>query len=314
MLNISEWNLYSTPLPSKLAVVPTCIMAYILGSNMVVLNVFRRWSKPLQIQHFFMVALAFADLMTLLPYIVALVILIRGRVWLTVSQCNWLGIAMSLTLETTACIHSLMCIEKCASVLKPIEHRIFSFRSCSKPLVIAAAFGCFATPFAFNIFFLHHHVIYFIFDPFGPTCTIGSSLQTMIAIGIAFMYLPLAIQMITHALIIGRLIRLKGVNRTRALRASKTVFLTVGVYYLCWAPVAAQFVWISGWDGHPPGWFVFTAVQILQMNSGMSLLIYSVSLPHFHIFKRFNQPVISVVSTDEALRKQATSIEHSINL
>ena len=289
--NSSNGNLHRTTLSGNLAIIPICIIIFILASNVTVLCVFSRWSKQLQIQHYFMVGLAFADLMTIPPYIVSLIILIRGELWLTNHQCNWLGIAMTMTIEATACIHSLMCIEKCASVLKPIEHKICSSRRSSKLVAIGEVLGCCLAPLVFNLILLHSNKIYFVFDPFAPTCTIGSSIDILLTVGVAFMFLPMLIQIFTHALIIAKLFKLTGVSRARAFRASKTIFMTVGIYYLCWAPVASQFIWIAGGKSNPPGWFVFVSLQILQMNSGMSLVIYVVTLPHFKVFKRLSNRV-----------------------
>lgn len=314
------WIQYRTPLQAELAVIPIVVNLFILGSNIAVLDTFRRRFRQLHNQHYFMVGLAVADLMTLIWASVSLTILLQGEIWLKPLHCNILGIEMTRTIETTTCLHMAMSIEKCIAITNPVAHRSFSMRNDSKAIILSVIAFSFIFPAVYSIALLSSDIIYFVFDPFTVACTIGSSMQILLSVGTVFMFLPLATQLVTHIIMYDRVRRMRGLNKKRNIRAIKTVVLTVGLYWLCWAPLVIQFVWIASGYKDPPGWFVFTCIQMLHLNGGASIIIYSVSLPEFKLRKAVQRKpttnpaitVSSIATTVPIPQECNNNLEHQI--
>lgn len=65
------------------------------------------------------------------------------------------------------------------------------------------------------------------------------------------------------------------------LRAIRTISLTLGIYYCCWSPLIIQTIWNSLPGVESPVWFDAVTVNMMVANSGMSFIIYSITLPLF---------------------------------
>lgn len=264
-----------------MAVIPLVVILLIFINNLIVLVTFKRMKK-LQIQHHFMIGLAVADLLTSIPYIISLNTLLRGHITITENQCNALAIWFSQTFQTTACIHSVMCIEKCVSVFNPLAHRSFRNNTkISRPVGVGVLISCFALPVLLNVVLLYSMVVRFEFISHAPTCIFAEDTYTMAVEGCCFVFIPMLIQLGTNIPMVIKAMQMRGTTRRRTVRAMKTVTLTVGVYYVCYIPAVVEILWVLIFHTRPAGILEFLALQAIMLNSTMSLVIYSYSLPKF---------------------------------
>lgn len=112
-------------------------------------------------------------------------------------------------------------------------------------------------------------------------CVVSAESHGFIIVGFLFAFIPLIIQFVTHVLMLCVVRNVRGSNRKNAIRAMKTVLLTVGTYFLCWVPTAVYFILNLLPNTKPASWFIFMTGEILLFNSGMGCIIYTASLPMF---------------------------------
>lgn len=280
----TNWTSYQTDLPAGISVVAIIIEIFILINVILVLFVFRRMRR-LRMQHYFMVGLTFADLMTLIPHGLSAAILLNGSVILTKTLCDGIGLVWTMTFEVTACIHSIMCIEKCLSVISPLRHRNFTKTRISKLVSGASLTACFLFPCLFNIAMIHLDVVQFEFKKCIPSCSLtndGGAPSYEVTASV-FILLPFVIQLVTHAIMFRMMSRMRAIKRKKIAQAKRTLLLTVIVYYFCWLPTLIQMAWVAVSDADPPDLVTFVSAQLLMANSGVSSVIYMTTLPDFKV-------------------------------
>lgn len=282
-----NWTQYQTDLPKEQAAVTILNSLFIFINNVLVLLTFSRM-RALQLQHYLMVGLCVADLTNLVPEATSTVIMLRGSIWLTKGLCDTLGMAFSVSLSTTSYIHSVMMIDKCLSIVSPLWHRnIVTLDKYKRTVPVLSLLSCFLLPVASGLILLHTGLIEFRFHSFFPNCMLEAQNVDMTGFSIAvsqFVFLPVAIQITTTALILSRIKKMRVTNRKRTFKAMKTLGLTVGLYMVCLVPMAAVAAWLvlSPFPG-PPQTLSFAAVQFHMANSGMNYAIYLFSLPNFKL-------------------------------
>lgn len=280
-----NWSLYYPSLPTPLGVLYILILLFILVANFLVIITFKRM-RNLQIQHYFMMGLCAADLITALNPCVSASILFSGRVWLTDGLCNVLGLLLSVTLEITVLLHCALFIEKCISVRMPLWHRKVS-QSANRTLLIGGTLStCFLMPTCVTTFLAFYDLSIFEFYPDITTCfmSLNSNWVPGILTIMLFCFFPLIIQVTSSVLIVQTIRSMRAATKKRTIRAARTLATTVGLFYICWMPSIVILVWeISTLDYGVPDWFQFFAYQIITVNSGMSVIIYSLTLPGFSL-------------------------------
>lgn len=276
----STWRLHFSKLPRGLSVVPISVSLFILINNIVILSVFKRM-RILKLHHYFMIGLSLADILTLAPYSVITVTMANGSLWLTQDLCDVLGLMLITSLQATSWIHSAMCIEKCVSVTMPVVHHTLSTKKYILQKVVLVIVICFAVPIVSCLKFLHMEMLHITFYAYIPGCTFIRNTWLYVVQGSLFVAFPMVIQLLTHAVMLHKVMTLSKTNRKRKLRAMSTVTLTVGIYYACWMPLVVQVIWNS-FKPSPP-WFDVVPTHILVANSGMSLIIYVISLQEFKL-------------------------------
>ena len=271
---------YISALPPELSVVPAAVFIFILVSNILVLVVFSRMKK-LQLQHYFMIGLAMADVLSLVPVGCMVMTIVNGRVTLDPAGFAVLGFIFALPIGTTSWIHSAMSIERCISIHMPMRHRSCTLYA-AKQIAASVISLCFLLPVVLDITFYYTGVLRLFFNPYIAHVVFAKAPLFYATRGLLFILLPLAIQLITHIFIIRKILTLRSSNRKKIIRAVKTVATTVGLYYLCWSPVIVEAIWSAlPYAAPPPKWIAFLIYTVLFSNSGMSFVIYFLHLPKF---------------------------------
>ena len=282
-MNSSVWTLHYPSLPAASALLPIMIAIAILINNVLVLMTFKKMTG-LQIQHYFMIGLTIADLMTVLPVSVTSFILLSRKIWLTNHLCAMLGISLNVAIEMTTLMHTAMSAEKCLAISSPLRHRSLSHSKWFRRSTIMSIAFCFLFPAIFNFSLFFANLVRFIFSSAITTCVTDQSnnIISTLCIGVMFTFLPMIMQIITQVYMLVKVKKQRGVTRKQTIKAIKTVVLTVGVYWLFWLPVACQ-LGFALFGSLPPGWYRFLALQIVQANSATSYIIYYTSLPNFKL-------------------------------
>ena len=125
--------------------VPLTISLLIVISNTLVFIKFKR-TRKLQAQHYFMIGLAVADMMTLIPYSQVTAAIAHGSVVTSKEACCWFGVFTIITIGITMWLHSIMSIKKCLPVCKPICHRSITKHKYFQRAVIGIIADCFLVP------------------------------------------------------------------------------------------------------------------------------------------------------------------------
>ena len=176
-------------------------------------------------------------------------------------------------------MHSVLCIEKCYSIVRPIAHRTFALKPSSTRQIIGGLAVCFLGQVAiFSSLGLSSAVE----AKFSQSTTFRTFLvdMTSLAINGFVLYIPLVIEIVTHALMIRQIkMSISTRQRKKLLRAMKTVVFTVSVYYVCNIPGVLTIAWIL--VGNPPPSVAFASMQFLMTNSFVNIFIYSFSNPRF---------------------------------
>lgn len=284
LLNNSTWTLHTSLLPTVIRVLQCVIFLLILVNNILVLTIFRK-IKNKQTQHHFMIGLSFADLLTLLPYSTVIYTSLNGSIWLISELCDMIGIVFMASTSITSWIHSAMCVEKCFSILQPVKHRKFINSKGSLYFTVGSLIFFFSFPFALSITLTHLGVKRIFFSPYVCCLAFDLDVVAMAVWGTLFLFMPMAIQIVTHILIL-RVARANSrIRKARGLRSNlkvmKAVFLTLGLYYCCWLPLIVGVILDTIPGFKSPVWYEAVRVNTLVANSGMSFFIYASQLRIF---------------------------------
>ena len=140
-INPSKWTHYEVISPTGLAglaVSNAIIYTAIFISNSLILATFSKMKKKSLHQHL-MICLAIVDLLTIPAQVPTMVALWKRHIWLTDDLCKVLAIANNATLAATAWLHIAICIEKCCSILMPLQHKLFLTRYKSSFIAMTIA-------------------------------------------------------------------------------------------------------------------------------------------------------------------------------
>ena len=276
--------LYQVALTPYVAIVCVAMNIFILISNTLVIVTFRKF-KNLKVQHYYMLALVGTDLTVFIQNSALATILIKQDITLTTPVCVILGSLAAFAANMTAMVHTCLSIDRWISVVYPIKYRNFvnSRNSRKFTVVVLVAIQVGQGLQQFVVWYFRQ--ISYYFDPYVPYCIADYGDKGGAGLIMALLMacvLPCLIELTLNAHIIHKIRRMRSTTRARTLKAVRTVFVTLGAYYLCWIPIGVRTVWdfISP-HVNPPGWFNFLAVQVVILNSGMSGVIYYCTLPNF---------------------------------
>ena len=108
------------------AEIPSMICVSILISNIIILVTFSRMRNR-RLQDLITACLSVVDLLTTIPLTISIVgLLVGSAVTLNHTVCNLWAVALHSCIGTTGWMHSVLCIEKCYSIVRPIAHRTFA--------------------------------------------------------------------------------------------------------------------------------------------------------------------------------------------
>ena len=275
------WIRHKVQLSSMYAAIPMTISILILISNTLILVTLARVKKR-RLQDLFLLGLSIGDLLTSIPVASNAVCLLTGFATLNQSVCNLWATALHSCVGTTFCIHSAICLEKCYSIVKPVEHRAFEAVPDSTRKVTCGVFVAFLLPwtvfftlsfageiraeFSTTLAFCHFMVAFTATSVIG--CLIG---------------VPLVIELVTHAVILHRVKTriLSSQQRKKIFKAMKTVVLTVGIFYVCNVPSFILSFCEMIMKTEFSDMALFAVTQVIMANSFMNYFIYFSSVPRF---------------------------------
>ena len=285
--NMSALNVSLTELTLRVSTASQSMLpASIIGSVLILVNnllniATLKSMRRLQMQHYFMFSLAIADLFTLIPYIVFLKTIAAGKIWLSELYCTMLGTCSMVSVGATTWIHSAMSLERCISVLKPIEHMKFVRSGYSGLVTIGIIVCCIALPSIYSLILLFCGAMKYEFFPPLGYCKFGDDFVTLISVGIGYMAIPMIIEMLTHVLILNRMRKLIGADKAKLLKAVRTIGVTLGCYYLCWTPMSLVMMWDMMEPNGTPELLRLFATDLVFWNSFASLPIYLSCMERF---------------------------------
>lgn len=280
---MAGWVLYKTPLHPALAAVCLAVHLNILITNILVIATFKR-IKKLFLRHYYMLGLVVADLIMLIPTTAGIMALIKGDLWIDDGLCSFLGIASTSSVEITATVHTVMCIDRWVSVAYPLEYRAMVNKREAKPFTIGIIVGCNILPVLFNVLTVHLNVINFEFDPYVPSCILSSSKSSIIGVLLTlnfFIAIPMIVHTVTNIYMLYRVAKLRGLSRKRLIYSIRTVVATVLVFYVFWIPTAVRLVMAILVPQQQNLWFTFISTEFLVANSGVNFYIYVLTIPTF---------------------------------
>ena len=118
--------------------------------------------------------------------------------------------------------------------------------------------------------------------PLLASCGLDSSPAGYIALFLVFDTPKIIAQIVCYTLMINRLKNLQGADKRRVCQALKVVLMTLMLYYVCWVPFYAEFLWrVLPFSRNSPMWVPIMSLQVILLNSAMSGAIYYVSVPAF---------------------------------
>ena len=123
-----------------------------------------------------------------------------------------------------------------------------------------------------------------IFDNALGMCFFAIDWQYFASMGLFFCIVPLAIEVITHILILIKMKKFGIQGRKCITKAIRTATLTVGAYYMCCGPFFTYVVWmlLTPAKSPPPQNVAGFAVMYMAVfNSVINLVIYAHSLKDF---------------------------------
>lgn len=282
--DLPRWTYHLIHLPAGLSAIHIAILILVAVSNTLVLIVLSR-IKKLSIQHCIMVGICVGDLMTVIPQCTSAVVLLNGGILLKKTWCDTWGIISMATFEITVWLHVSLSVEKCLSVTLPLVHRRWSNKKLCKPLIVTMLVLCIVLPVFISSMLLLAKDISIYFEPTFPLCFVSAERSTLGSAVIAglFGFIPVLIQLITNTMIFHRIRKTRNIARYRIIRAVKTLVVTLGLYYVCWAPILLAIMWRKLTATEPPVAYTLIAYQFLMLNSGMSFFIYAFTLPGFKL-------------------------------
>ena len=281
----SATSLYKVAISPYMVITCIALNIFILLNNTTVLIIFIKLKK-LKVQHCYMLALVITDLTVLVINTVQAAILISQEIKLTDTVCVLLGSLPVFSFTMTSIVHACLTIDRWTSVAHPITYRNFEYSQNSRKLTVTVIIAIQAVQALQQYLAWHYGQIDFYFDPYLPywVPTSGANGRAGMILGLLFAFvLPFVIEVTLHVHIINIVRQMRSTTRTRTLKAVKTVLMTFGGYYICCIPMAVLTV-LKGivlTAAEPAEWLVLLAVQSLMFNSGMSGVIYYLTLPDF---------------------------------
>ena len=207
-------------------VVPLKISLLIVISNTLVFITFKR-TKKLQAQHYFMIGLAVADMMTLIPYSQVTAAIAHGSVVTSKEACCWFGVFTIITIGITMWLHSIMSIKKSLPVCKPICHRSITKHKYFQRAVIGIIAVWFLVPTVLCVGMFQSDLLVLNSQSYVPACVGFREAKVLIFLCVPFLVIPMCLQAVTHFLILLKVCSMKNRNvRKNIYRAVKTLSLT----------------------------------------------------------------------------------------
>ena len=281
--SLSDWTHYEINTATEYAMLCAAINIFIIIGNILVIFTFFKMSK-LQIQHYYMLGLVFADIAIFIQNSIIVFFLVKGDVWMNGAVCFVTGSASVTAATATSLIHTAMSLDRWVSIQFPVKYLQFKDDLKSKRIVIAIITLIYILPSPLLYLTWRTYQISFYFDTYVPYCIADVGEEGMwglLLAGALSIAIPCVVQVFTNTRILMRITSMQGANRKRIITAVKTVLTTLAVYYICWMPMGIWTVWDLVADTHPAGWYGYFAVQMLVLNSGMSFLIYYNTLKRF---------------------------------
>lgn len=287
-----SWKDYVSTVPPSAAVLPTIIIILIFFSNIIILIAFSRMKK-LKYHHYYLIALAVSDLILIPILSLTSYTMISGHVLMNSYICNMKGVLISSPLTTTICIHCCMCIDKAISVLKPHVYHNFVSKPKSKQWIVTAMVCIFILPVFYIGALFHTDILHFYFESSICTCVPQWTVRSYLAYGVASV-LGLLVQVISHYLIFKKILSMPKTNGQRLMRATRTMLLTVGAYYICWLPYSILML-VQSFSSSIRAfkWAIYFLTNLLTVNSCVNVFIYCFTLPGFRE-QIFTSPRIGV--------------------
>ena len=275
------WMEFRSTVPATAVVLPMSIVGFILINNVIILTVFYRMKKKLKYHHFYLIALAIGDLILAPPLFLTCYTMIAGGIRMTVYTCNTIGMMVIAPVTTTISIHCLMCMDKTVSILKPHIYQNFVSKRYSKVQIIAALVCCFVLPLLYISALSHANILVFHFEASVCTCLPIWTVLSYGAYGVLSV-VGLTVEILSHILIFRKILRMPKSNRTKIMKATRTMLITVGAYYISWLPYSIMMLVQSfSRNDFLSKWVIYTVTNLLIMNSCINILIYICTLPGF---------------------------------
>ena len=186
-------------------------------------------------------------------------------------------------IAATTWLHVAICIEKCYSILRPLRHKLFltQFRSSFVALTITLVKLSIILTLMTVLTFTGNLNSHFI--PTIALCANTINLVDLLAFGMPYVVLPLAVVLVTHTLMLREVKKSCTHRKRRLLRGLKTVALTVCIYYICRVPFLVFVILKSLFsllDDVSPK---IVAYCFVLSNSAMNFFIY------IHCMKEFRE-------------------------
>ena len=279
--NRTIWRDYHTEIPQGYVVIPILLLVLTLVNNTLIVLTFKR-VKTKQFTDIFMAGLAVADFIMSIPLSVTVVILIRGFINMSVFLCDFWALVFVGGLSTTMWLHCAICIEKCVSIIRPLEHRLFLQKEYSHRVAYAVIVVCMFFPDGYLLALVYSGVLtHADFDPHAVFCLYDVNMKFLFTAGNLFLTSSLIVELVTNVLILRQVLKSTIQRKKRILRTIRTVLITLGAYYLCTGPVAVGMVWRTTADKPPPPGLRFAGCYFLLSNSCVNFFIYLSSMPRF---------------------------------
>lgn len=257
--------------------------ALVLINNIIVLRVLSNF-RSLLLWHYYMLALAIADLMTLLPSIGTIIFHLFGKQTYDDHLVTLVGLTYIWIYSVIMLLHTAMSIDRFSSVTQPIKYRNFSMNKTALTTMKLVVFICFLFPLV--LFLILRALKVFVFFYKLPTGVyFVHDINSIIAVA-TLPAVQSTVQVYTNLLIIKKVTELKGTNRSRVMKTIRVVILKLGLFYLCWLPYAAVLALeLLHPASRPHPWAEVITVNLLLLHSAMSLVIYMATLPDFQYRK-----------------------------
>ena len=206
---------------------------------------------------------------------------------------KWYAVFIQYGPGTKIWIQASLSSELCFATLKPMAHRSLARSSRWKYAVSVIIAADFIGPVTLS-------TIPAVdcrpeFEPYIPAVIFPLASRTIGYTLIPLLAIPLAIQMITSAIILTRVAKLQTTQRARTLKIARPLILTLLMYYTCWIPYTVLIIWEAIPGADPSPWLYTIALNVAIANSSMSFVIYYMtvqsSIKTFHkLIKAYDRP------------------------